>query len=92
MARSISTSAASTVPANATRPFAPNKRKPRVLPEPTDPDEHTRVKDPNEPFQFSFADLTGKLVSNTDPQFQGKVVIVNITAAGARIATTKRRS
>jgi thiol-disulfide isomerase/thioredoxin len=55
--------------------------KSKGLPEPTDPDEHTRVKDANEPFQFSFPDLNGKLVSNTDPQFRGKVVIVNVTGS-----------
>jgi thiol-disulfide isomerase/thioredoxin len=51
------------------------------LPEPTDPDNHTRIKNPNEPFTFSFPDLNGKLVSNTDPQFRDKVVIVNITGS-----------
>ena len=55
--------------------------KAKGVPDPTDPEEHTRVKDPNEPFQFSFPDLGGKLVSNTDPQFHGKVVIVNITGS-----------
>jgi thiol-disulfide isomerase/thioredoxin len=45
---------------------------------PTDPAEQTTVKDPNVPFTFSFPDLTGKIVSNTDPQFRGKVVIVAI--------------
>ena len=55
--------------------------KSKGLPEPTDPEEHTRVKDANEPFQFSFLDLNGKLVSNTDPQFRGKVVIVNVTGS-----------
>jgi thiol-disulfide isomerase/thioredoxin len=51
------------------------------VPDPTDPEEHTRVKDPNEPFQFSFPDLSGKLVSSTDAQFRGKVVIVNVTGS-----------
>ncbi len=51
------------------------------LPEPTDPSQHTRVKDRSQPFQFSFPDLNGKLVSNTDPQFKNKVVIVNITGS-----------
>jgi thiol-disulfide isomerase/thioredoxin len=55
--------------------------KAKGLPEPTDPDEHTRVKDPNEPFHFSFPDLSGKTVSDTDPQFKGKVVIVNVTGS-----------
>ncbi len=33
---------------------------------------------PTEPFRFSFPDLDGKIVSNTDPRFAGKVVIVAI--------------
>src|SRR5258706_7089089 len=48
------------------------------LPEPTDPSRHTSVKDPTEPFRFSFPDLSGKIVSNSDPLFRGKVVLVNI--------------
>jgi peroxiredoxin len=45
---------------------------------PTDPTQQTTVKDPSARFTFSFPDLNGKLVSNTDPQFDGKVVIVAI--------------
>ena len=48
------------------------------LPKPSDPTRFTSVKDPSEPLRFSFPDLTGKIVSNTDPKFQGKVVIVAI--------------
>ena len=48
------------------------------LPKPSDPSRFTSVKDPTEPFRFSFPDLDGKIVSNTDPRFQGKVVIVAI--------------
>ena len=48
------------------------------LPQPSDPSRFTSVKDPTEPFRFSFPDLDGKIVSNTDPQFRGKVVIVSI--------------
>jgi len=55
--------------------------KAKGLPEPTDPDEHTRVKDPGEAFQFGFRDLHGNLVSNTDARFKDKVVIVNITGS-----------
>ena len=40
-----------------------------------------RMKDPTEPFRFSFPDLSGKLVSNTDRQFAGKVVLVNISGS-----------
>lgn len=49
--------------------------------EPTDPTLHTRVKEPAERFQFSFNDLNGRVVSNTDQRFQGKVVIVSITGS-----------
>ncbi len=45
---------------------------------PTDPTQQTTVKDPSARFKFSFPDLSGKVVSNTDPQFDGKVVIVAI--------------
>ena len=46
--------------------------------EPTDPSKHTSVKDPAEPFRFSFPDLNGRTVANTDARFHGKVVLVNI--------------
>jgi peroxiredoxin len=45
---------------------------------PTDPTQQTTMKDPSARFKFSFPDLNGKMVSNTDPQFDGKVVIVAI--------------
>jgi thiol-disulfide isomerase/thioredoxin len=48
------------------------------LPQPSDPTRFTSVKDPTEPFRFSFPDLDGKMVSNTDPRFAGKVLIVAI--------------
>ena len=48
------------------------------LPGPTDPAAHTSVKDPAEPFHFSFPDLSGKTVSDTDARFRGRVVIVAI--------------
>src|SRR5438552_12961724 len=51
------------------------------LPEPSDPSRFTSVKDPTEPFRFSFPNLEGKVVSNTDPQFRGKVVIVDIAGS-----------
>lgn len=56
-------------------------RRARELPEPTDPQQHTTVKDRAAPFTFSFPDLNGQLVSNTDPRFQGKVVMVSITGS-----------
>jgi thiol-disulfide isomerase/thioredoxin len=48
------------------------------LPEPTDPAAHTSVKDPSEPFHFSFPDLSGHMVADTDARFHDKVVIVAI--------------
>jgi thiol-disulfide isomerase/thioredoxin len=51
------------------------------LPEPSDPSRFTSMKDPTEPFRFSFPDLTGKMVSNTDDRFRGKVVIVSISGS-----------
>ena len=48
------------------------------LPQPSDPSRFTSVKDPTEPLRFSFPDLSGRVVSNTDEKFRGRVVIVNI--------------
>ncbi len=59
----------------------PDVARAKGLPPPTDPDHHTTVKDASEPFRFSFPDLNGKIVSNTDARFQGKVVLVNITGS-----------
>lgn len=48
---------------------------------PTDPSLHTRMKDPSEAFRFSFPDMQGQIVSNTDPRFRGKVILVNISGS-----------
>jgi thiol-disulfide isomerase/thioredoxin len=48
---------------------------------PADFATHTGVKNPDEPFAFSFPDLNGNIVSNTDVKFRDKVVIVNITGS-----------
>jgi thiol-disulfide isomerase/thioredoxin len=48
------------------------------VPDPPDPSRYTSVKDPSVPFRFSFPGLDGKIVSNTDPQFKGKVVLLAI--------------
>ena len=48
------------------------------LDEPTDPSRHTSVTDPSEPFRFSFPGLDGTIVTNEDPRFDGKVILVNI--------------
>jgi thiol-disulfide isomerase/thioredoxin len=51
------------------------------LPQPSDPSRFTSVKDPTEPFRFSFPALDGRLVSNTDEKFRGKVVMVSISGS-----------
>ncbi|BDC50610.1 hypothetical protein F183_A29260 [Bryobacterales bacterium F-183] len=49
------------------------------LPEPADPSRHTSVKDPTERFRFSGKDWkTGQLVNETDPRWQGNVLLVSI--------------
>ena len=59
----------------ARRPFEARKAN---LSAPTDPTQQTTLKDPQAPLAFSFPDLSGKVVSNTDPEFRGKVVIVAV--------------
>jgi len=58
-----------------------NDTRAKDLPEPTDPALFTQVKDPNERFHFSFPDLDGKLVSDGDRRFAGKVVLVSISGS-----------
>jgi thiol-disulfide isomerase/thioredoxin len=43
-----------------------------------DPLHHTSLENPNEPLVFRFPDLNGRLVSNTDPEFAHKVLIVGV--------------
>jgi peroxiredoxin len=59
--------------------YRPAQARAKGLPEPTDPDKHTRVKNPEEVFKFSFQDVDGNLVSNTDSRFAGKVVVAVVT-------------
>jgi thiol-disulfide isomerase/thioredoxin len=49
------------------------------LPEPADYTTHTSMKDPNEVFAYSFPDVDGKVLSNNDPKFKGKVVLAIVT-------------
>ena len=56
----------------------PAEARKQNLAAPTTSTQQTTVKDPNAPFTFSFPNLEGKTVSNTDPQFEGKVVIVAV--------------
>jgi len=55
--------------------------KKKSLPFPDDFSTHTSVKDPKQPFQFSFPDINGNVVSNSDAQFKDKVLLVNVTGS-----------
>jgi peroxiredoxin len=44
-----------------------------------DPRLHTSVRDPSEKFRFSFPALDGTVISDDDPRFRGKVVVVSVT-------------
>jgi len=59
----------------ARRPAEARKEK---LAPPTKENEQTSVVDPSKPLQFSAPDLSGKTVTESDPRFKGKVVIVAI--------------
>jgi peroxiredoxin len=61
--------------------YRPAAARAKGLPEPTDPDLHTTMKDPSEAFRFSFPDLNGRVVSNADARFRGKVLVVEITGS-----------
>jgi peroxiredoxin len=61
--------------------YRPAAARAKGLPEPTDADLHTTMKDPKEPFRFSFPDLNGRIVSNADARFRGKVLVVEITGS-----------
>jgi len=51
------------------------------LPQPTPFNSHTTMKQPDEPLRFSFADLAGNQVAQSDARFAGKVLIVNVTGS-----------
>ena len=58
-----------------------SEAKAKSLGTPTDPMAHTTMKDANEPFKFSFPNIKGEIKSNTDPEFKGKVLLVNIAGS-----------
>jgi thiol-disulfide isomerase/thioredoxin len=59
----------------------PEQARAKGFAEPTDAGQHTGVKDSAQPFTFSFPDLNGNVVSNTDARFRNKVVLINITGS-----------
>jgi peroxiredoxin len=61
--------------------YRPAAARAKGLPEPTDADLHTTMKDSSEPFRFRFPDLNGHVVSNMDARFRGKVLVIEITGS-----------
>jgi thiol-disulfide isomerase/thioredoxin len=59
--------------------YRPEVARAKGLPEPANYLTHTTVRDPNEVFTYSFPDIHGKLVSNDDSRFTGKVVLAIVT-------------
>ena len=56
----------------------PAQARSEQLAAPSDPTRQTTLKDPSRPFVFNYPDLSGRLVSSSDPQFDGKVVLIAI--------------
>lgn len=56
----------------------PNEARKENLAPPTKTAEQTSVVDPSKPLAFSAPDLSGHEVTNNDPRFAGKVVIVAV--------------
>jgi thiol-disulfide isomerase/thioredoxin len=55
-----------------------NEARAKGLPDPPDPSRFTSVKDPTAPFHFSGLALDGRRVSDADPEFRGKAVLLSI--------------
>jgi thiol-disulfide isomerase/thioredoxin len=59
--------------------YRPEVARAKGLPEPANYLTHTSVRDPQEVFTYSFPDIHGKVISNDDPRFKGKVVLAIVT-------------
>jgi thiol-disulfide isomerase/thioredoxin len=59
--------------------YRPERARAKGLPEPSDYNTHTTMRDPDERFTFAFPDVDGHIVSNEDPRFKGKVVVAIVT-------------
>src|SRR5208337_4935416 len=69
--------------------YRPADARAKGLPEPADFDNHTTLKKADQPFQFSFADLDGKISRTTTPGSRARSWW---RAPGARTATTRPSS
>jgi thiol-disulfide isomerase/thioredoxin len=61
--------------------WRPAAARSQGLAAPTNPEAHTDVQDRNVRFQFAFRDLDGKMVTNNDPRFEGKAVVISMTGS-----------
>jgi thiol-disulfide isomerase/thioredoxin len=59
--------------------YHPEVARAKGFGEPENYETHTTARDPNEPFTFNFPDVDGKLISNEDLRFKGKVVLAIVT-------------
>jgi peroxiredoxin len=59
--------------------YRPEVARAKALPEPSNYVTHTTPRDPNEVFTFKMPDVDGKVLSNEDPKFKGKVVLAIVT-------------
>jgi thiol-disulfide isomerase/thioredoxin len=59
--------------------YRPDVARAKGLPEPANYATHTTVRDANEVFTFKGPDVNGKILSNEDPKFKGKVVLAIVT-------------
>jgi len=59
--------------------YRPEVARAKGLPEPANYLTHTSVRNPDEVFTYSFRDVVGKIESNEDPKFKGKVVLAIVT-------------
>ncbi len=59
--------------------YRPEVARAKGLPEPANYLTHTSVRNPDEVFTYSFRDVDGKVESNEDSKFKGKVVLAIVT-------------
>jgi thiol-disulfide isomerase/thioredoxin len=59
--------------------YRPEVARAKGLPEPANYLTHTTVRNPDEVLTYSFRDVDGKIESNSDPKFKGKVVLAIVT-------------
>jgi peroxiredoxin len=59
--------------------YRPEIARAKGLPEPSNYTTHTTARDPNEIFAYKMPDVNGKVLSNDDPKFKGKVVLAIVT-------------